>query len=98
MEMQEASAAATASHCYATVLMFRTVQPCCWGSAALFSPEQLTDWLHITYNLVPPGTEEDHLDWTPFNFFWTVEFEPMSNAQRGSPMRSTSRALPCDRG
>ncbi|MEW2588131.1 SsgA family sporulation/cell division regulator [Streptomyces virginiae] len=27
--------------------------------------EQLAAWLRITYALVPPGTEEDHLDWTP---------------------------------
>ncbi|MGW7316572.1 SsgA family sporulation/cell division regulator [Streptomyces sp. NPDC054865] len=26
---------------------------------------QLTAWLQTTYTLVPPGAEEDHLDWTP---------------------------------
>ncbi|MFF3728547.1 SsgA family sporulation/cell division regulator [Streptomyces erythrochromogenes] len=29
--------------------------------------DQLTAWLQITYTLVPPGTEEDHLDWTPIH-------------------------------
>ncbi|MFE5561185.1 SsgA family sporulation/cell division regulator [Streptomyces sp. NPDC056544] len=29
--------------------------------------DQLTAWLQITYTLIPPGTEEDHLDWTPIH-------------------------------
>ncbi|EFL19493.1 predicted protein [Streptomyces sp. C] len=28
---------------------------------------QLIAWLQITYTLVPPGTEEEHMDWTPIH-------------------------------
>ncbi|MFJ3636628.1 SsgA family sporulation/cell division regulator [Streptomyces sp. NPDC090112] len=27
----------------------------------------LSAWIETTYLLVPPGTEEDHLDWTPLH-------------------------------
>ncbi|MFF3013823.1 SsgA family sporulation/cell division regulator [Streptomyces sp. NPDC057939] len=29
--------------------------------------DQLSAWLQNTFTLVPPGTEEDHLDWTPIH-------------------------------
>ncbi|MEU9027156.1 SsgA family sporulation/cell division regulator [Streptomyces sp. NPDC048383] len=38
------------------------------GHALLsISRPELAAWLRTTYALVPPGTEEEHLDWTPIH-------------------------------